>query len=169
MLRSIRLPARLSVCLMTLAHKRCDLWSYKTLIGNPMLALEPTGWPPTVAEMGAYRFAANGAMSCSYCSAPARGAESVCGCVSEHISETTFLCVLPMAGARPLSNGVAICCLLPFVWMASCLHMMGHMEACRYRKEAYILKPTHQRAAPDRRRSNACDYLVQIYISRSHR
>jgi len=55
-----------------------------------MLALEPTGWPPTVAaEMGAYRFAANGAISCSYCSAFARGAESVCGCVSEHISETT--------------------------------------------------------------------------------
>jgi len=73
MLRSIRLPARLSVCLMTLAHKRCDLWSYKTLIGNPMLALEPTGWPPTVAEMGAYRFASNGAISCSYCSAPAIG------------------------------------------------------------------------------------------------
>ena len=53
---------------------------------------------------------------------------SVCVCLSAimspelHIrSSPIFLRVLPMAVARPSSGGVVICCVLPVLWMTSCL------------------------------------------------
>jgi len=38
-----------------------------------------------------------------------------------------FLCMLPVAMARFSSDGVAICEILPVLWMTSCFHSMGPM------------------------------------------
>jgi len=56
--------------------------------------------------------------------------------VREHISGTArsvvikILCMLPMAVARSFFGDDAI---LPVLWMTLFLHIMGHMEAFRYR------------------------------------
>ena len=39
--------------------------------------------------------------------------------------------MLPMAVARPLSGGVAICYVFPVLWMTSYLHILRHMQGCR--------------------------------------
>jgi len=64
--------------------------------------------------------------------------EYVCVCVSVCVrlsaritrkahSQTSlkFLCMLPMAVARSSYDGVAICYVLPVLWMTSCFHIMA--------------------------------------------
>jgi len=57
--------------------------------------------------------------------------DPVCLSVCDHIFGTTypiftkFLCILPMSMARSSSGGVAICYVLPVLWMASYVHTMG--------------------------------------------
>jgi len=70
-----------------------------------------------------------------------RGVLCVCAraCLSvrEHISGTTrsiftiFLCMLPTAVARSSSGGVAICYVLPVLWMTLYWHMMDHLDSRR--------------------------------------
>jgi len=61
---------------------------------------------------------------------------SVCLSVREHISRTAgptltkFLRMLTMAVARS-SGGVAICYILPVLWMTSHLHIIGRMIEAR--------------------------------------
>ena len=38
----------------------------------------------------------------------------------------TFLCTFPAAVARSSSGGVAICYVLPVLWMRSCFHTLGY-------------------------------------------
>ena len=62
---------------------------------------------------------------------------SVCLSVREHISGTTspiftrfYACYLcPWLG--PFSVGVEIRYVLPFLWITSYLHIMGHIQGCR--------------------------------------
>jgi len=55
----------------------------------------------------------------------------VCLSVRMHISETIvqtlpkFLCMLSIAVAGSSSSGVAICFILPVLWMTLCLHIMA--------------------------------------------
>jgi len=57
--------------------------------------------------------------------------------VREHISRTAgptltkFLRMLPMAVARSSSGDVAICYILPVLWMTSHLHIIGRMIEAR--------------------------------------
>ena len=57
----------------------------------------------------------------------------VCASARQHIPGSTrpiFLFVLPMGVARFSYGGVATRYVLPVLWMTSCLHTMGHVEAC---------------------------------------
>jgi len=47
-----------------------------------------------------------------------------------------FLYMLPVAMARPSSNGSAICYLLPVLWMTSCFHVIERLD--RIRDDAYV-------------------------------
>ena len=78
-----------------------------------------------------------------------------------------ILCMLRTSVARSSSGGVAICYVLPVLWMTSCLYIMAgnrrrntdsvgsSMDLPPWR----ILKLTHQGAAPDRGRSLKGDLL----------
>jgi len=80
-------------------------------------------------------------------SASSRGAEycderaclSLCLSARQHIFDTTrpilFLCVLAVAMVRSFFSGeVAICCVLPVLWMTSYVHIMVRN---RRREKAY--------------------------------
>ena len=60
----------------------------------------------------------------------------VCLSVCEDIFRTTrmiftkFLCMLPMVVAQSSSGVVAICYILPVLWMTSCFSIIGHIAVC---------------------------------------
>ena len=57
---------------------------------------------------------------------------SVCLCVHENISEATRPTFTNFSACYRSSGGVAICYVLPVLWMASLFARNGHMETCRY-------------------------------------
>jgi len=103
---------------------------------------------------------------------PNRGAEycddfvclSVCLSLRKHISGTAcptyinFAHVTYMFVARSSSGGVAICYVLPVLWMTSCFYVMvtnkrrssGTIGSSMDLSPWHILKLVHQGAAPDR-------------------
>jgi len=59
------------------------------------------------------------------------------------------------------SDDNAVCCVLPVLWMTSCLSIIGQAKAMPIGR---VLKVTHQRAAPGTK-PDAYDYLVENTVS----
>ena len=57
---------------------------------------------------------------------------------NHHPIFTNFLYMLPVAVTRSISDGIAICYVLPVLWIASCYHIMERMGQNQRRRVRFV-------------------------------